>query len=612
MRLGVSWYPEQHPADRWADDVRRMASAGLSLVRLGEFGWGEIEPSRGRFAWDWLDRAIDLAAGAGLRVLLGTPTSVPPVWLCLARPEILSVAPDGLPQEYGSRKFTCPTAPAYREESRRIVEALVERYGRHEAVEAWQVDNEPGNHGSAWCWCDASERAFRGWLERRYGTIEALNEAWGTVFWSGRYPSFDAVRLPRPTPAAHHPSLLLAHRRFSSDEVVDGLAEQQALIARGAPGRTILSNLPATGTSLDPRAVARRFGLAAINVYPTGQGSDEDAAFLLDLARGHTGRAWITEQQPGPINWTPSRDAVAAGRVRLWGWRAALHGIDACLFFSWRPARSGSEQEHAGLLRHDGAAGQGLREAERLARELASTSPSVLRRPRPSVALLWSIDDDWAIEIGPHRPDLTHRALVVAAHAAAQRLGLEVDVVAPDDDLTAYRVVLAPALVIATPARLARLREALDAGALVVLGARSLVKDEDDCRLEEALPAGLTDALGARVVESVAADDALRVEPFGTEAGPWADVLEASDAGGEVVASYAGGPLDGLPAAVRAGNLAYAGFTATGAWIGLLRKLLDGRLPVADVPPARERFERAGHVIELDHERVELDGLRFD
>ncbi|MHB8621531.1 MAG: beta-galactosidase, partial [Chloroflexota bacterium] len=360
MRLGVAWYPEQHPPERWADDTRRMARAGLELVRLGEFAWAVLEPSREQFRWAWLDRAIDSAAEAGLRVVLGTPTAVPPVWLLREEPEILSVGPDGQRRAYGSRRFNCPTAPAYRDASRRIVEAMARRYGSHPAIVAWQLDNEPGNHDSARCWCDHCEKAFHAWLRERYGTIDALNRAWGTVFWSGTYPDFEAVRLPRATNAAHSPSLLLAHRRFSAGQSLARVGEQRAIVAAEAPGRTIFANLPATEIAVDGRPFAGLGGVAAINLYPTGMGTPEDAAYLLDLARGHTGRVWVMEHQPGPINWTPTADPVPPGQVRLWGWRAALHGVETFLFFSWRPSRSGSEQYHSGLLRHDGSADRGL------------------------------------------------------------------------------------------------------------------------------------------------------------------------------------------------------------------------------------------------------------
>jgi beta-galactosidase len=580
-----------------------------------------MEPERGRYDWDWLDRAIDVLDEAGLQVVLATPTAVPPVWLCVEHPEILSVGPDGIRRAYGSRRFNCPTAPAYREASRMIAETMVARYGDHPAIVAWQLDNEPGNHDSARCWCDLCETAFHAWLHARYGTIDELNRAWGTVFWNAVFPSFETIRLPRPTTADHSPALLLAHRRFSSGQAVDCIVEQHHVVKAGAPGRKIFTNLPAFERNVDPRAFARAVGEGSVNVYPTGMGSVEDVAFLLDLARGHTGSAWIMEHQPGPINWTPTADPVPPGQVRLWGWRSALHGFDAMLFFSWQTTRFGSEQYHTGLLRHDGSADRGLAEVTRLAAELRSVDPAILRRPPADVAVLAATEDHWAIEIDPHRAGLTHHELVTAAHAAARRLGWEVDVVAPEDDLTGYRLVLGPALQFSTPARRASLRAALDAGVTVVLGARSLVKDLDDCWVATPLPDGFTDRLGTSVTDWFGLHDPVTLamapgeqgSPAGTTGvpvGPWAEVLAepADGSGTQVLARYETGWLSGLPAAVRGHGVAYLGATSIEAWLAVLEALV-GTGPAGVATPDEERFVRDGRVIVLDHRRLTTSGL---
>ena len=624
MKIGVAWYPEQHPPARWRDDVRRMADAGLSLVRVGEFAWSAMEPERGRFTLAWLDEVVGLAADAGLGVVMSTPTAVPPVWLALERPEILTVDADRHRLTYGSRKFTCPTSPAFREESRRIAGVLADRFGSGTAagrgIVAWQLDNEAGNHESVWCWCDASESAFRAWLRARYGTIDALNAAWGTVFWSGSYRSFEAVQLPRRTAALHGPSLLLAFRRFSSDEVIAGMAEQREIVAAATAdaGLPILANLPADELNLDPRGLARLCAAAAIDLYPHGHGSLEEVAGWLDLAIGHTGRAWMMEHQPGPINWTPTTAPVAPGQVRLWLWRAALHGYEAFLFFSWRPTRSGSEQYHTGLLRHDGTADRGLEEAATVAREiaaLAATDPDAFVRPPARVAVLSTVDDHWAIEIDPHRPGLTHRQLVNAAHAGAWRCGFEASIVDPLDDLTCYDLVLAPALLIWTAERQASLERAIDAETTVVLGPRSLIADVDDCWLDTPIPGGLTARLGARVVETFAWDGTVTVDGTAQPlpSGPWVDVLEPDPAAAnpaEILARFAGDEHPaGRIAAVRNGHLAYSGASSADAWAAIVRRVAPPSLPTTTVPAHQERFVRGDRTIVIDHDRISVEGI---
>lgn len=620
MKLGACWYPEQQPEPRWADDARRMADAGLELVRLGEFAWGALERSPGAIDTDWLARAVDAAASAGLQVILGTPTAVPPRWLVRARPEIRLLDGDETARAAGSRRFTCPTAPAYREASRTIVGALVDRFGQHPAVVAWQLDNEPGNHDSARCWCTACEDAFRAWVRARYDSLDRLNEAWGTAFWSGQYGSWDELDLPRRSSTAQSPSLLLAHRRFASRQVVTGLAEQRDIVTSGSPGRDILVNLYWDDTFVDARDIHEAGGVASVDAYPHGVDGPEAYAYLLDLARGSagpSGRAWVMEQQPGPINWTALNPPVPPGQVRLWGWQAALHGIEASLFFSWRPTRSGQEQYHSGLLRHDGSPDRGLEEAILLAQEfrtVRASAPEILDRPRARVALLHAYEDAWSIEIDPHQAGLTHRSLVQPVHAAIHRLGLDADILGPRDDLTGYEVIVAPALHLMTPARLARIREAMAAGSLVILGPRSLVKDLDDCWIEEPLPGGLAGDLGARVIEGLSQTLPVTVEPGGAPAGPWTDVLAVTDLDDpsvEILARYAGSSyLTGAPAAVRRDRLAYVGFSSVEAWTDVLARLLAERgLPVMPARSGVERFARGDRSITLDHTTLAVDGL---
>jgi beta-galactosidase len=553
-------------------------------------------------------------------VVLGTPTAAPPRWLVRAHPEIRLVDADGSARAAGSRRYTCPTAPAYRDASAIVANRLVERFGRHEGIVAWQLDNEPGNHDSARCWCPTCEAAFRTWIQRRYGTLGQLNASWGSAFWSTQYGRWDEVELPRRSSTAQPPSLLLAHRRFASHQVLEGLEAQRAIVAAGSPGRDILVNLYWDDTFVDARAVHEAGGVAAIDGYPHGVDGPEACAYLLDLARGSSGpaaRAWVMELQPGPINWTALNPPVPDGQVRAWGWQAALHGMEAALFFSWRPTRSGQEQYHSGLLRHDGSADRGLAEAARLAGELQEVrkrAPELLVRPRARVALLHSYEDAWAIEIDPHRAGLTHRALAQPVHAAVRRLGIDLDVLGPGDDLAGYDVVLAPGLHLASPARIDRLHEALAAGSLVVLGPRSLVKDLDDCWLEEPLPGGLAGTLGARIAEGLSQTLPVSVEPGGDPAGPWTDVLEVdptADGTVEVAARYAGPThLAGSPAAVRNGSLACVGFSSVEAWTTLLARWLTERGHRVLAPkPMVERFSRAGREITLDHSALEVTGL---
>ncbi len=602
MRFGVCWYPEQWPEDSWQSSVDQMAELGLDLVRVGEFAWAAYEPERNRFEWGWLDRAMAAISAAGMKIVLGTPTATPPVWLMLERPSVLSVGPDGRRRAYGSRRHTCPTSAAYRDESARIVSALLDRYADHPDIIAWQIDNEPGNHDSARCWCDECHLAFARWLEDRFGTIDALNEAWGTVFWSQTYPDFASVRLPVPTMTNHHPSLRLAALKFASDQVVGYLTEQFELIrGRVRDDVELTTNFYAEDTAVDNRRVARIDGLASMDSYPHGTGDDLITAYHLDLtagASGPDGRAWVMEQQAGPVNWTKQNPQVPDGQVRVWTWQIALHGYDALLYFRWRAARHGQEQYHSGLLRHDASRTGAFAEIQATIREIKAID---LAPPEPRIALVHSYKDAWAIEINPHREGLTHRSIQMGPYRAGRRLGCDVDVIDSTDDLARYEVVILAATQISTPERLAAIDRALGAGTKIVLGPRSLVLDRENAWSDRPLPAGLADRLGARVSDHLSQTGPVTVAPWGAPAGEWTDVFEVHDA--DVIATYSGGTyLDHRPAVVHNAGLYYAGFSHADAWTALLGHLLDRSPHPAHV----EVFERGDRTFVIDHARTDV------
>lgn len=461
MKLGVCYYPEHWPESYWADDARRMSAIGISHVRIGEFAWSRIEPEPGRFAWDWLDRAVDMLSDAGLKLVMGTPTATPPKWLVDSMPDMLALDRAGRPRQFGSRRHYCFSHEGYRGQSRRIVEEVARRYGSHPAVTAWQTDNEYGCHDTAISYSGAALHAFRLWLSRQYGSIAALNEAWGNVFWSMEYRDFAEIELPNLTVTVPNPSHELDFRRFSSDQVVAFNRDQVEIIRSLSPGRDIAHNFMGFFTQFDHRAVAADLDVVAWDSYPLGfleqfwfspeekreyarQGHPDIAAFHHDLYRGcrRDGRWWVMEQQPGPVNWARYNPAPLPGMVRLWTLEAMAHGAELVSYFRWRQVPFAQEQMHTGLLRPDCSEAEGAREVRDVA-ELISKLPQV-GAPSSKVALVFDYVSAWVTDTLPQGEGFSALRIAFEYYSALRRIGLDIDIVPSTANLRTYALIVMP------------------------------------------------------------------------------------------------------------------------------------------------------------------------
>ena len=531
--LGTCYYPEHWSRDVWKDDARRMAELGLTWVRIGEFAWSRLEPAEGDYRFDWLDDAIAVLHAAGLKVVLGTPTATPPRWMLDKHPDMLAVGADGHPRKFGSRRHYCFSHEGYKATCAKIVTQLAERYG--DTVDAWQTDNEYGCHDTTISYSAAARDAFRTWLARRYNGIEALNAAWGNVFWSMDYDSFEQIDLPNLTVTEPNPAHSMAFRRFASDQVV-AFNKLQTEIIRAHSDAPIAHNYMGKITDFDHYDVGADLDIASWDSYPLGfledrvgadaarqtayarQGDPDFQAFHHDLYRAvGRGRLWIMEQQPGPVNWAPFNPEPLPGMVRLWSWEAFAHGAETVCYFRWRQAPFAQEQMHAA-----GAA-------------------------RAEVALVYDYAAEWGWQIQPHGAGLEYFQLVFDTYRALRKLGLSIDIVPPRAEAVAgYRLILAPGLLTPDPALL----RALTTGdAEVLIGPRFGARTAEmstPVPLPPAVP-GL-DATVARV-ESLRPGLELPLDGGG-HVTRFRDLLEGSAEGVERSA-------DGAPAILRANRVSY-------------------------------------------------------
>ena len=462
MKLGCCYFPEHWPEEMWAEDARRMREMGLSLVRIGEFAWSRIEPEPGRFEWGWLDRAIETLAAEKLQIVLCTPTATPPKWLVDSMPDMVAIDADGRPRKFGSRRHYCFSHLGYRAQSRRITTALAQRYGKHPNLVAWQTDNEYGCHDTVLSFSQSAAEGFRVWLQEKYGDVGALNSAWGNVFWSMEYRSFDEVDPPNLTVTEANPAHWLDYRRFASDEVVSFNREQADILRAHSPQRDITHNFMGFFTEFDHHAVGRDLDVATWDSYPLGfleqfwfsdeekraylrQGHPDIAAFHHDLYRGCSGGRWgVMEQQPGPVNWARFNPAPLNGIVALWTLEAYAHGAEFVSYFRWRQAPFAQEQMHAGLLRPDNSEAEAAPEARAAAEAIAKLGSA--NTARAQAAIVFSYEAAWVCSIQPQGKSFRYLELVFEWYSGLRKRGLDIDIVSPDADLSGYSMVFAPTL----------------------------------------------------------------------------------------------------------------------------------------------------------------------
>ncbi|MEM1237746.1 MAG: beta-galactosidase [Pseudomonadota bacterium] len=570
--IGTCYYPEHWPREMWEADAAEMVASGLTWVRIGEFAWSRIEPEPDRLDWGWLDDAVEVLGSAGLKVVMGTPTATPPRWMLDKHPDMLAWDAEGRERGFGSRRHYCFSHDGYREESLRIASLVAERYGSNPHVKAWQTDNEYDCHDTALSYSPAAKKAFQDWCAQRYQSPDALNRAWGNVFWSMEYNDFSEIGLPNLTVTDPNPAHMLAFRRFSSDQVVRFNRAQTDAI-RAHSDAPIIHNYMGRITSFDHYDVSRDLDVASWDSYPMGflmdrndgsaefkaryvrQGDPDFQGFHHDLYRTcgavraeadiKDGRWWVMEQQPGPVNWAPWNPAPLLGMARLWAWEAFAHGAEAVLYFRWRQAPFAQEQQHAGLKRPDNGAAPGLAEAAQVATELAAMPDAGTARSK--TALIFDFDSAYAWESQPQGRDFDYFHLVYETYRALRSAGLNIDILPADRaDYSAYDLIFAPGLLSVGDTLMTALQ---NADAQVVLGPRAGLKTDE---FSVAVPLGPNvPGLDTQVTHMESLPPA---HPIALQNGgaiwKWFEHLEGC---AEVIEATA----NGLPAMVAAGKMHY-------------------------------------------------------
>jgi beta-galactosidase len=555
IAYGCDYNPEQWDEATWLDDVALMREAGIDIVAINIFGWSEIQPAPGEFTFSRLDAIIELLHANGIRVNLGTGTASPPPWLSALHPDILPTVEDGTVRYFGGRQAWCPSSPVFREYALALVEQVAIRYGAHPAVALWHVSNELGCH-NALCYDEQSAVAFRRWLQARYGTIEALNAAWGAPFWSQRYTDWSEVTAPLLTVSTRNPTQVLDFHRFSSDELL-GYYRQELAVIREHSAAPVTTNFMVTAhiRNMDYWAWAPDMDVIANDHYldwrlpePTSE-----LSFSADLTRGLAGGdPWfLMEQAAGAVNWQPHNLPKTDGEMIRNSLTYVARGADAICFFQWRASKQGSEKFHSALVPHAGTDSDIWRNAVELGSILDRLDEVTGTRVQADVALIFSWQSWWAAD-GESRPSHSVNYLdqVHALYAALRAEGITVDMVAPGTDLSGYRLVVVPHLYMVDPVEAATITDFVAAGGHAVVSFFSGIVDHDDRVYLGGYPGAFRDLLGVRVQEFVPVLPGTALElSDGSVASLWAERVALTTA--EAVVTHVDGPVPGGPAVTR-------------------------------------------------------------
>lgn len=541
MQIGVCYYPEHWPRSGWKSDAERMRDIGISVVRVGEFAWQQLEPRAGELQFEWLQEAMDILHAQGLKTVLGTPTATPPKWLVDKHPDMLARDHNGQIRKFGSRRHYCFSSDAYIEECKRITSLLASAFGQHPSLVAWQTDNEYGCHNTSLSYSVNAQRAFRGWCKKRYQTIDALNHAWGNAFWSMGYRDFDEIDLPDQTVTEPNPSHQQAFWQFSSEQIKRFNKAQTDIIREHSPGIAVSHNFMGNFVEFDHRLVAEDLDIATWDSYPLGfldrdgqdaqaqqiwmrTGHPDTAAFHHDLYRGLcNGRWWVMEQQPGPVNWAPHNPSPLAGMARLWGLEAFAHGAETVSYFRWRQAPFAQEMMHTGLLLSNGEEDWAADEVRQLHADIqklcAAIQPGATSKSSDEsisfdsvtadVAIIFDYASDCALRIQrPGGNSGLHAAVggrfdplewTQQAYSALRQLGLSIDIVGQDADLSSYKLVIVACAGIATNTLIKNLNET-DASVLIL--PRSGSRSQHSTLVDDLPPGPLHTLIPLQIIRS--------------------------------------------------------------------------------------------------------------
>lgn len=620
MPIGTYYYPEHWPSSQWERDIKAMAGFGFEFTHFAEFAWARLEPEEGKFNFSWLDSAVGLAAKYNLKVVMCTPTPCPPAWLVEKYPEVLMHGQDGRSKQHGSREHYSWSSKKYRQLSARIVEEMAKRYGKDKRIWGWQLDNEPSHYGH-YDYGPAATEAFRIWLKQKYGTITALNNAWGNAFWSLNYNNFEQIRIPNANELVvqPNPTAILDFKRFSANECASYLNEQTAIIRRYCGSDQFITTnymSPGSHTPVNPSLTAPGFDLTTFTSYPvSGVGTDEtmgEEGFRLgnpanltmnhDLARMFNGATGVMELQPGQVNWGRFNTQPLPGAIRMWMWQCFAQGSKLLCNYRLRTPRSGAEQYYSAVLGPDGVTPlrggaewiAAMNEIKAIRKELDMKAVPDPKTKGKRAAMYWNFDNIWDLQLQKQTSQWNTEAHFMRYYNALRRAGTSVDFVSEKMDISGYDIVVAPAYQLVNTEILETWKKYAQEGGNLILTCRTGQKDKNAQLWEQPWAGPIRELIGGAVSYYDHLPDnrtgKIAAGPGLYEWNNWAEVLEPK-AGTETLANFTSLFYKGKSAAIRnkmgKGTVSYIGVDTDNGQLetDLVAKIItDAKIKTSNLP----------------------------
>jgi beta-galactosidase len=491
-----------------------MVAAGVNAVRMGEFSWGICEPEEGKYDFEWLRRAMDLMRKAGIQVVLGTPTAAPPLWLAKKHPEILPIDAEGRVFGEGTRRATCLNNNVYWEHSKRIVTAMATALGKHPQLIAWQIDNGLGAHQTEASFNDETRRDWHSWLQAKYETIQRFNDLCGTRHWGQTVTQWDHIPMPRRAPTLHNPALELDWMRFCSDTILAFVKMQADILHEITPNCPVTSNLRALWRKFDHFDVADALDFVAVDSNATIKSKSSEMACEMDMLRSlkktnvrmpnDDEGFWVIEQKAGQVNWQDVNSVLRPQVVRLFAYQVISRGASGIFYFRWRMPRIGTEKFYGAVLPHSGRKdSRTYQDFKQLGDEFKLLAPALMgTKVVADACILYSHDNDWAMQL-PMQPNkyFSLRDHIQLFYNALHHKNVSIDFARPTEDLSKYKLVIAPSLHLMAGGEADLLKLYVQNGGTLVATCNTGLVDEHHMAPEAGFPHDLTDLFGLEVLE---------------------------------------------------------------------------------------------------------------